>query len=146
MERLRPGFNTAKGVAPLRQGESGRSVPGYQVSIPLKGWPLCGQGKTDRMGPRSESFNTASKDEFQYRERVGPFAADQGPPQGTLPEPAFSSFNTAKGLAPLRHASGSMAATCLTEFQYRERVDPFAAQKNTTYGLWFNPFQYRESG
>ena len=114
MERLRPGFNTAKGVAPLRLVE--------------------------------KKEYSASKDEFQYRERVGPFAADQGPPQGTLPEPAFSSFNTAKGLAPLRHASGSMAATCLTEFQYRERVDPFAAQKNTTYGLWFNPFQYRESG
>ena len=63
----------------------------HEVSIPRKGWPLCGCWYfTATHGPMRK---------FQYRERVGPFAALTSQ-YSSLSLP--SRFNTAKGLAPLR--------------------------------------------
>ena len=178
----RRGFNTAKGLAPLRLTTG--TFPKWktwQVSIPrrvgpfaarkfspgavrtgkgfntAKGWPLCGSRKPKSMGRGKIRFNTAKGLAplrrtflipssrrlltFQYRERVGPFAALR---LQTSSDITASCFNTAKGLAPLRHLAEGSTLFGLFKFQYREGLAPLRhlAEGSTLFGLF--KFQYRE--
>ena len=57
---------------------------------------------------------------------------------------ARRSFNTAKGLAPLRLYNPETLRFDHHQFQYRERVGPFAAQGGSMKGPIDVLFQYRE--
>ena len=82
----------------------------------------------ERVGPFAAfkwDFEGSEEELFQYRERVGPFAA-MILAKGNKEKPVYS-FNTAKGLAPLRLIKEAVIPHFYNGFQYRERVGPFAA-------------------